>query len=408
VIAHLLLSTLMLGLAMLAARFLPLAARTRYALVFLGLAKFAVPVAAVAALLRALGLNPARAALTIPFRILSGVPAAAVPAAASVNWLVLPWATVAALMLVRWFLLRHHTVRAALQATTAPSSREVRMLAAARQSLELRAAVEVVRSAIAEAPAVLRVLRPVIVLPAGGCDALEDDELHSLFLHECTHVARRDNFLAIVQAVAGAALWFHPLVWLAQRQLAAAREEACDEAVADRMRGTGAYLAALGKLCRAILAPRPAGVSCMASANIKQRMEHLMTYERIRVSSLPHRVVLTVSLLTILATTAGATLLRDEGTLQDDRYVSQRAAAAEEGGGPYTGQPITIKLKDASLQDVLAMFAQLTGLEFDVAPGITGTVTIELVDVPWDQALEIVAKQNGLTVTVEGKIVHIR
>jgi type IV pilus assembly protein PilQ len=119
-------------------------------------------------------------------------------------------------------------------------------------------------------------------------------------------------------------------------------------------------------------------------------------------------VVLAVSFLTILAVTAGATLLRAEGTLQDHRYVSQRVAAAKEGGGPYTGQPISIKLKDANLQDVLAMFAQLTGLQFDVAPGITGTVTIELVDVPWDQALEILAKQNGLTVTVEGKIVHIR
>lgn len=73
----------------------------------------------------------------------------------------------------------------------------------------------------------------------------------------------------------------------------------------------------------------------------------------------------------------------------------------------YTGEPISLNLKDADIKDVLRTFAQLTGLNMAIDPGITGSVTVDFVDVPWDQALDIILRQNGLSYVLEGNVMRI-
>ena len=68
---------------------------------------------------------------------------------------------------------------------------------------------------------------------------------------------------------------------------------------------------------------------------------------------------------------------------------------------------MTLSLKDADIKDVLRSFAQLSGLNIVVQPGVTGTVTVELTEVPWDQALEQILKINGLDYQLEGNIMRI-
>ncbi|MGZ7031214.1 MAG: AMIN domain-containing protein, partial [Thermoanaerobaculia bacterium] len=68
----------------------------------------------------------------------------------------------------------------------------------------------------------------------------------------------------------------------------------------------------------------------------------------------------------------------------------------------YTGDPISLNLKDADIKDVLRTFAQLTGLNIAVDPNVAGSVTVDFVDVPWDQALDLILRQNGLTYVLEG------
>ena len=78
------------------------------------------------------------------------------------------------------------------------------------------------------------------------------------------------------------------------------------------------------------------------------------------------------------------------------------------GGAPtYTGAPMSISLKDGDIKDVLRSFAQISGLNIVVQPGVTGTVTVELTDVPWDQALEEILKINGLGYVLEGNIMRV-
>ncbi|MEM9291473.1 MAG: type IV pilus secretin PilQ [Acidobacteriota bacterium] len=78
-----------------------------------------------------------------------------------------------------------------------------------------------------------------------------------------------------------------------------------------------------------------------------------------------------------------------------------------EGGKIYSGDLITFSLQDADIKDVLRSFSRFTGLNVVVHPGVRGSVTVELTDVPWDQALDLVLKINGLDYVLEGNIMRI-
>lgn len=73
----------------------------------------------------------------------------------------------------------------------------------------------------------------------------------------------------------------------------------------------------------------------------------------------------------------------------------------------FTGEPLDLSLKDADIKDVLRTFAQLTGLNIAVDPQVTGTVTVDFVDVPWDQALDLILRQNGLMYSLEGNVMRV-
>ncbi len=71
--------------------------------------------------------------------------------------------------------------------------------------------------------------------------------------------------------------------------------------------------------------------------------------------------------------------------------------------GPWRGFPISLSLRDAPLPEVLRSFAQLSGLNLVVDPRVQGTVTLELKNVPWDQALDVILKTHGLGAELDGR-----
>jgi hypothetical protein len=70
-------------------------------------------------------------------------------------------------------------------------------------------------------------------------------------------------------------------------------------------------------------------------------------------------------------------------------------------------QGISITLKDADIHDVLRTFAQLTKTDIVVDDGISGQVTVDLVDVPWTKALDIVLRQNNLRFERTDDTIHV-
>jgi len=499
VFAHLWISTLMLLVALIAARLLPLTARTRYVLLLCGLLKFAIPSVAIIAPLAALGLdltNLGRHSTGSPSIDWLGGPVAlrTLQPPATSGWpasLLVAWILSAAVLAIAWAVARRRLVSSALGAASAASPRERAALADARLDLGLRASVEVMRSPICEAPAVVRIIRPVIMLPESGCDALDDAELRSLLRHECAHVARRDNLLGLAESAIVSAFWFHPLIWFAQRSIATAREEACDETAAGTADGVDTYISALSKICRAVLAPRLAGVSCMANAHLKERLNHLMRYDSLRQRALSHRLVVTLAATAVLALTVGTGLraagasdskaapfmlnfvvrpgpqsdtlvfrgrvievdtdallaepnvtfkrgstasvrtvaqdrdiqidIRDTGTSvnavmrvlkngvqQQESSYSAEPQTDRPRNSRYTGEAISIDLKDADIKDVLNMFAKLTNIKIQYPPTLQGKVTLNVKGMPWDEAFDIVIRQQNLTWEMKKDVMTIK
>lgn len=89
------------------------------------------------------------------------------------------------------------------------------------------------------------------------------------------------------------------------------------------------------------------------------------------------------------------------------RSAGYPAVAIGETQRRYTGEPISLDLKDADIRDVLLTFSKLARLNMVIDPDVRGSVTVRLEDVPWDQALEVILKVNGLGYVLEGNIVRV-
>jgi type IV pilus assembly protein PilQ len=88
----------------------------------------------------------------------------------------------------------------------------------------------------------------------------------------------------------------------------------------------------------------------------------------------------------------------------------QRAQAGQAPaavGPKYTGEPISVNLKDVDLKDFFRLIHEISGLNVVLDPNVHGTLTVVLDDVPWDQALDIVLKNNDLARELEGNVLRI-
>jgi type IV pilus assembly protein PilQ len=73
----------------------------------------------------------------------------------------------------------------------------------------------------------------------------------------------------------------------------------------------------------------------------------------------------------------------------------------------YTGEPISVNLKDVDLKDFFRLVHEISGLNVVLDPDVHGSLTIVLDDVPWDQALDIVLKNNSLSRQLDGNVLRI-
>jgi uncharacterized protein (TIGR03435 family) len=103
--------------------------------------------------------------------------------------------------------------------------------------VETHRRVEVLVHASVSGPMTCGIVHPVIVLPTDARTWLEED-LSRAILHELEHVRRGDWATQCAARAVCAVYWFHPLVWIAWRQLSLDAERACDDAVLRRAEAT--------------------------------------------------------------------------------------------------------------------------------------------------------------------------
>jgi type IV pilus secretin PilQ/predicted competence protein len=89
---------------------------------------------------------------------------------------------------------------------------------------------------------------------------------------------------------------------------------------------------------------------------------------------------------------------------QETRYEPKTIAERET---KYSGEIITLKFKDADLRDVILYLGDFAKLNVVFDPEVRGIVTCNLVDVPWDQALDIILRNNKLGKVLEGNVLRI-
>ncbi len=73
----------------------------------------------------------------------------------------------------------------------------------------------------------------------------------------------------------------------------------------------------------------------------------------------------------------------------------------------YSGKEISLNLVDADIKQVFRLFHDISGLNFVLDPSVSGQVTIVLDKVPWDQALDIILKNNSLDKQLEHNVIRI-
>ncbi|MGH7821204.1 MAG: type IV pilus secretin PilQ, partial [Candidatus Binatia bacterium] len=73
----------------------------------------------------------------------------------------------------------------------------------------------------------------------------------------------------------------------------------------------------------------------------------------------------------------------------------------------YTGEKISLDFKDADVLNVLRILAEVSGLNIVATDDVKGRVTVRLVDVPWDQALDIVLQSNRLDTVQIGNVLRV-
>jgi len=73
----------------------------------------------------------------------------------------------------------------------------------------------------------------------------------------------------------------------------------------------------------------------------------------------------------------------------------------------YTGQKISLDFKDADIKNVFRLLAEISSLNIVVTDDVNKKVTVRLVDVPWDQAMDILLQTNGLAKEQVGNVVRI-
>ncbi|MCC7636012.1 type IV pilus secretin PilQ [Stenotrophomonas rhizophila] len=85
--------------------------------------------------------------------------------------------------------------------------------------------------------------------------------------------------------------------------------------------------------------------------------------------------------------------------------VTQAAAAVSQRG--YSGKPVTFNFQDVPVRTVLQLIAEESNLNVVASDSVEGNVTLRLVNVPWDQALDIVLRAKGLDKRRDGGVVWV-
>jgi type IV pilus assembly protein PilQ len=74
----------------------------------------------------------------------------------------------------------------------------------------------------------------------------------------------------------------------------------------------------------------------------------------------------------------------------------------------YKGRKVTLEFADAEVRKIFQLLSEVSNKNFVLGDDVTGAISLKLVNVPWDQALDIILDTKGLDKREDGNIVLIK
>ena len=98
----------------------------------------------------------------------------------------------------------------------------------------------------------------------------------------------------------------------------------------------------------------------------------------------------------------------DKKFIIDVRQVIEDPDKLVRGSKPgYAGEKLSLNFQNIEVRSVLQVIADFTGLNIITSDTVTGNLTLRLKDVPWDQAMDIIMKNKGLTMRKTGNVIMV-
>ncbi len=192
--------------------------------------------------------------------------------------------------------------RARGRAAALGDERWEQMVLSVAQRLRVRAAVQLLQSALVHVPTVVGWLKPAILLPASVLTGLAPEQLEAVLAHELAHIRRRDYLVNIFQSVIEVLLFYHPAVWWVSHRIRVEREHCCDDVAVAACGSVTTYSRALTELER-LRTPMLDLVVAASGTPLLERIRRLVVRQEVRVA-VPSWVSATIPVLAVVALVA--------------------------------------------------------------------------------------------------------
>jgi len=228
-------------------------------------------------------------------------------------------------------------------------------LAVLAERLGIRRTIRLCESTLAEVPAVIGWLRPVILVPAGALVNLSTRELEAVLAHELAHIRRFDYAANLLQSAVETLMFYHPAMWWISRRVRAERENCCDDvaimACGDRL----VYARALTNLEK-LRSGTPEFAMAATGGPLLARIRRLLGQDDTRRRrALPVWVALAAVLVAMLVVTSGIRLRAQDGSVPSPQSPDPPAPASM----PAPAQPAARPLAPPAPKPATASAAQL-------------------------------------------------
>ena len=170
--------------------------------------------------------------------------------------------------------------------------RRIRAVVRAASPVHMEVPIRAMYSRTSLEPGVFGVFRPVLLLPEGISERLAPAQLHAIIAHELCHVRHRDNLIAAMHMFVETVFWFHPLVWWIGKRMVEERERACDEEVLRLGSEPRVYAEGILNVCRSYLSSPLVCASGVSGADLKKRIEAIVTNRAARNLDTRRRILL--------------------------------------------------------------------------------------------------------------------